>query len=154
MRAALLTIALVSTAAILGCSESAPVTSDLVFGKFVKVTEDRYEIVTARSFVVGDALGWGAIVKPSRGYVQFREVYELPAPKMQIDKSSGTHKVTVSEDGRRIAVEGEIEGGSNVLTNSSWTVEESDPSGSYTMTLSLNNKEVQRFTYSVDATGR
>ena len=154
MKTALLTVAVISTAAILGCSESASHISDLVFGKYVKVTEDRYEIVTARTFVAGDAYGWVAMVKPSSGYVKFREVYELPAPMKHIEKSTGKHKVTVSNDGKLITVEGEIEGGSNVLGNSSWTVEESDPSGSYTMTLSLNNKEVQRFTYSVNATGR
>lgn len=152
MRAALLAIALSSTATILGCSESAPVISHLVFGKYVKVTEEKYEIVTTHSFFAGDAYGWVAMVKPSQGTVKFREVYVFPAPMAHLDKSTATHKISVSEDGRKVTVEGEIESGSNVLGNSSWIVEQSDPSGSYTMTLFLNNKEIRRFTYSVNAT--
>ncbi|MBU1237407.1 MAG: hypothetical protein KJ634_14415 [Gammaproteobacteria bacterium] len=151
MRATIFTIVLALMSAVFGCAKPVPLIEEIVFGKYVRVTEDRYEVVTATSFRPGDVYGWVATVKPTRDRVKFREVYEFPVPMEHIEKPTGIETLSISEDGRTIVIEGEIEAGSNVLGHASWTVEHGDPSGPHSMTLSLNGEEVQRFTYSVDA---
>lgn len=154
MRATLLTIVLALMSAVFGCARPVPLIEEIVFGKYIRVTEDRYEVVTAASFRPGDAYGWVAKVKPTRGRVKFREIYEFPVPMKHIEKPTGVEMLSISEDGRTMTIEGEIEAGSNVLGHASWTVDYGDPSGPHSMTLSLNGEEIRRFTYSVDTSVR
>lgn len=154
MRAILFTIVLALMPVVYGCAKSVPLVEEVVFGKYVRAAEDRYEVVSATSFRPGDAYGWVATVRPTRGRVKFREVYEFPVPMEHIQKPTGIETLSVSEDGRTISIEGEMEAGSNVLGHASWTVEHGDPSGPHSMTLSLNGEEIRRFTYLVDTSVR
>lgn len=154
MQNTLSVVILILTLALLGCRQSALSIDEVVFGRYVKVTEDRYEVVSATEFSPGDTCGWVATVRPSIGRATFKEVYVFPAPMMHIEAPPGIKKLSLSEDRRKATIEGEIETGSNILGNSSWTVDPDDPKGIYTLTVSLNDTEIGRFTYSVGSAGR
>ena len=97
--------------------------------------------------VDGQSYGWIATIEPLRDRVTWTEELRLPKAPLEWDVG-GAPSVAVSEDRTAVRTSGVLLPGESEFS-SFWIITPGDPNGDYSLTLSVFDGVVAKFTFSV-----